>query len=196
MLVSHDLKLLFAHVPKTGGSAVTAALLPYLDRTSPLKVGEHGWQPPLHEIGNMHVVWEDAKKLAMPYIAEKGYRYAATHRSPWERVSSLYQKLGDGMSIEQFARDSTDRHGWWIKPATLIAGPLVTNWMDYEHLARDLRRLLKNGGVEDPPELIHTNVTENKLQAHEVLTPAAVEIVRERFVDDIEKFGYFAPEMT
>jgi len=196
MIVCHKLKLLFSHVPKTGGSAVTASLLPWINRTAPLNVGEHGWQPPLHEIGNMHAPWKRVESRAR-YALNNGWRYAATHRSPYERVASLYQGkmgMGRGISIEEFAEDATNRHGWWIQSALHVAGPEVTDWLDYEHLERDLHALLRKCGVENPAPMIWTNVTQNKQPAWKILTPQAVEIIRKRFADDIKIFGYEPPE--
>lgn len=193
MIVCRKLKLLFAHVPKTGGSAVMAALLPYIYKRPVKRIGEHGWQPPLHEIGNMHSPWKDIKSQATKFL-DQGFRLAATHRSPYERVASLYHKLGLSRPIEEFVLDRDRRYAWWFQQAVDVAGPMVTDWLDYECLERDLQELLKACGVEEPAPMIQTNVTPNKRPAWKVLTPQAVEIIRERFADDIKMFGYEPPE--
>ncbi|MBU0599103.1 sulfotransferase family 2 domain-containing protein [Patescibacteria group bacterium] len=197
MIVCRSIKLLFTHVPKTGGSAVTAALVPYIDKKMRRGVGERGWQPPLHEIGNMHAPWESVRDEAMSFFAQ-GFRLIAAHRSPYERVASLYHKKmelpGKDRTIEVFAEDADKANAWWLQQAVDVAGPDVCYWMRYTHLEEDLCYFLGKLGVTEIPPMVYTNVTENKRPAYEVLTPRAVEIIRERFADDIKMFGYEPPE--
>ena len=49
MLVSDNHKFVFIHIPKTGGSSMTAVLAPFLRKPKPVPPdGTHGWQDRHH----------------------------------------------------------------------------------------------------------------------------------------------------
>lgn len=85
MLISDSHKFVFLHVPKTGGSSITAALAPYL--RSPQEVVEEtrGWQAK-HHAGYMHATYAESKS-AIP----RGYKAFAVVRNPWDRYISMWK---------------------------------------------------------------------------------------------------------
>lgn len=81
MLKSSRHRFVLFHIPKTGGSSVTAALAPFLDSPKPVRI-EHGWQA-RHHVGGMHCLPSEA-------TIPSGYAVVCTLRDPLSRFVSLW----------------------------------------------------------------------------------------------------------
>lgn len=153
-LVSSKLKLIYLHIPKTGGSSVTEALRPYWDRkpdAGGYDTTKKGWQPKYHSLGPMHVRWEQIKEEGERLLAN-GYRVAAGLRSPWARFRSIYEIQHEGMSISDFiksppARAARNLHPcmWWMPP---IEPGNLHFLLEFDELEGDFRAMCEALGIE------------------------------------------------
>lgn len=192
MIVSHSLRLLFAHVPKAGGSAVTATLLPWLDAygRASRDVDAHGWQVGWHYRSAMHGPWKRDEPEARPLLM-RGYRLIAVHRCPYERVASLWRRVGEcvGGTLDRFLRKPHRRFAGHLKRATEVSDPKQTIWLPYENLESALQDVLREQGVEEPPSMTSSNVTPDQRPTDQVLTPFARDWIAEHFAPELEYFG-------
>ena len=103
MLVSDSHKFVFHHVPKTGGTSITAALAPYCNLwkgTLP-EDEKHGWQVQFHQVG-LHLPVKEAIESVLPWPTgpmakwpwpddfPKGYFSFAFVRNPFEVIVSAW----------------------------------------------------------------------------------------------------------
>jgi len=195
MLRSEKLRLLFAHVPKSAGSAVTAALLPWLKcPPHPLPVDTHGWQMGWYFQGRMHHPWIREEQWAGPLL-DQGWRLAAICRNPWHRMASLYRRVGHGQPVDDFffGHNGTihHQHRHHIQTALDVAGPRVTDWLPYDCLETAWGALCRDLGIRAP--LVPTNYTPDQRGPREVLTGRVIEWVWAHFHRDITAFGYSGP---
>lgn len=195
MMVSHSLRLLIAHVPKAGGSAITATLRPDLEcfgREMP--VDAHGWQPQYHHGMRMHGPWSRDREFAEPFLAD-GYRLVAVNRNPWDRVASLWRRIGEpGKSLDRFlaAPERNTRYKGHLIQSIHVTDPERTEWIPYDEMWLRLRGIVREqGGDFDEP--VRANVTPDQRKTEEVLTPFAMEWIATHFAREIDYFGHEAP---
>ena len=88
MIISDSYKFVFHHVPKTGGSSITAALAPYSRNYEGAVPTEetHGWQTVFHQPYFMHHPVRSYEAGAIP----EGYYSFAFVRNPFDAVVSAY----------------------------------------------------------------------------------------------------------
>jgi len=130
MLVSRKHRFVFIHIPKTGGSSVTAALAPYLDDPKPVNPrDEKGWQIK-HHVGAMHAI---PKAKDIP----KGFMPAAVIRNPYDRMASIWWSFGRPVyGFEEFVLQFTKDGGF---PPGVFAFYTFPQWewlMDVDRLER------------------------------------------------------------
>lgn len=195
MLVSHRLKLLFFHVPKTGGSSITEALQMYIATdasvSDPLPVGTPGWQNQWHAIGKMHDPWEVVEEDAQPLV-EQGYEVMAGVRSPFERVASMWAIKGEPKGRDPYEYMLRDLPPHFMLSVGQMAGPHLSRVLRFEELELDWRTFCEDYGLEGL-ELPHANerarVGEDVMRR--VYSDArCIELVKDRFAEDIEHYGY------
>ena len=203
MIVCDRLRLLVTHAPKTGGSAVTKALLPWSRRRVPVdQVGARGWQLQVN-VGRLH------PPRVEPWardLVRQGWTHAATIRDPWERVESFYAYWGElHPSFEEFCSSLPDRLGRGrrrhLRPATMMTeGVEVHHWLRNESLQDDLDALLGRVGVplEDWPRLDRVNERPLGVERRElssIYTPETIARVGRVYAGDVLVGGYEPPEI-
>ncbi|WP_242110302.1 sulfotransferase family 2 domain-containing protein [Luteimonas aquatica] len=208
MLINDDLRFLFVHVQKTGGTSISrflkekvAGTRDYLRPHDPylLAARDHG-------------------------AGHRGYFKAAFVRNPFDRLVSWYASITskarllseeeklqnpDYNRVQQHVlahaptfgdfvtrcQDATDRSGW---------KPFLYNQIDYlldgngaeamdfvgrfEHLQRDFRNLCSCLGL-DGAELPHLNASTHR-DYRDYYTPSTRRVVEERFAKDCLAFDY------
>ena len=79
-MISHELKTIFIHIPRTGGTSIETAL-----------VGNNWWKI---EPATKHIDWCEAKKFYANYWND--YLKFSVVRNPWDWLVSLYHSHNRG----------------------------------------------------------------------------------------------------
>lgn len=93
-MISTNENFLFLHVPKTGGTSVAEALLPFADEVITTQKGHHdgdknfGLQHPQYGTGK-HTTLATYKRLLEPDVYESLFKFTIL-RNPWDRMISFY----------------------------------------------------------------------------------------------------------
>jgi len=89
-MISHEKKLIFVHIPKTGGKTFSKFFRPYCDEES-LRFSPYNHGPNKDQTGDLHTVlhnyyeWYGAKNIG-------GYKVVTICRNPWDKVLSTYME--------------------------------------------------------------------------------------------------------
>lgn len=200
-------KLLFLHVPKTGGTSIERTLFPNLASSTAADYSYlSGWDDDLGWLN--HLTLDQAIGL-LPGIDLKNYLVFTVVRNPWDRLVSEYcwkksisdlqisfpeyvHILHDGatMTISDHykSRVAFDQH---YQPQTAYlehsAGVLV-RIIRFEEFDKDVTRVLRNYIPKDRtlPRLRSSNHVNYK----QFYSSESIEMVRHLYVKDIERFGY------
>jgi hypothetical protein len=209
----------FIHIPKTGGSSVSAVLAKMLGKQGVVpKDGEDrpGWQLRLHS-GHMHGSYAEAIK----YLRK--HEPFAVVRHPMDRALSFYTasmrepKKNGGSPASLRLRHAVLECGSFKEFVRWIAGgaakdyPLFRPMWDYLSLNGEQRvhnilrfeRLQdewmhyarKNLGMLNPPRLPRKNTSEHD-DYRSYYDTETVELLRELWPEDWERLGYAAPALV
>ena len=106
-MISHDKKLIFIHVPKTGGKKISEYLYSYCDEES-LRFS------PFVEKGNLHAAYYEYLEYYGKEI--KKYKVVSVVRNPWEKALSQYLHLYENNfhpEIFESTISNFEDHGLW-----------------------------------------------------------------------------------
>lgn len=190
MLLSDRNGFAFLHVPKTGGSSVTAALAPLCDDPRPVPAADvRGWQQ-AHHVGEMHDRWEDVRPLLE---ARRRHFVFMFMRNPWDRAVSLWRhRRREGESFEEYLRRpaaewSTGRR--YTRPQTFYVRPEQVHFVGrFEHLEEDFAIACRRIGIR--ARLPHRNDHGGHSDYSMHYSRFARRRVDEIFADDIAALDY------
>lgn len=157
----------------------------------------------------LHAGWPERMGAAVPEIGD--YFVFGFVRNPWERMVSLYRYLLERRprreidqvdSFAHFLKLAADREPWvvglhsmrtqvdFFRPE-VDCQPEADFLGHFEHLPEDFIEVRQHLKLPDELVLAHVNRSSNSdCDYREYYTPALVDIVAERFADDIGVFGY------
>ena len=193
MIISHDRKLLFVHIQKTGGMSLQQILLRQIPDATP-------WHDHHSDI-----------RLAEAELGEDlaDYYTFAFVRNPWDRMVSWYSRVQQKVHVaraivrdaivdvpfRKFVRQHIEK-----KPHPIIAKPqvdylvgargqqLVMDIYRFEQFEEECRRLCDRIGL-DASQIPHKN--SSKHEHYSTFYDAETkQIVAERFAADCKAFGY------
>ena len=203
-------KLLFLHVPKTGGISITSVLLDVLPAPVYYSApsGHHG---PARGIvfvsGKRHETLEDAEEL----LAEYGWRLEqfpailACLRNPYELEVSRYaylrkghpwdrgvsQELALGGDFERFAADSPPHAHRQLEAYFVLHGSVPDNLriVRLEEISTELPAMLRSVGITAKIRIPRTNRSRHRHYSR-YYTPQAEEVVYRKYRWAFEAGGY------
>lgn len=188
-MIFHDRRLLFIHIPKTGGTTLRKLL-----KTIPVP-------PPLDELG-MHFSVEKAI-ARYPEHEVRSYTVVTTKRNPWDRLASLYVQNRRAFDLGRTRARTPEDYVKFHETAPVdeplrklsLGGALPPNLdlLDFEHLERDIRTLFRTRFDHELAEFPHLHSKEDsyyELQRTIVADPAYRAVIAERCREEIELFGY------
>jgi len=194
LIVSYEYKFAFIHVPKTGGSTISAILAPLVYPGFEL-VEKRGWQPQLHNVGWLHSTYAQNKEWIN---AHSDFLTIAFVRNPFDRIASFYAYLkNEGETLTDFAvrmkKDpaSVDWLGPGLAATSLIdfvgGCKFLGRFEDMQLSVDQLMDMLDLPRIEVPhlnPKRIPTP------DYRTIYTPEAVDAVTDLWCDDLVRFGY------
>jgi hypothetical protein len=134
-LISHELKTIFVHIPRTAGTSVEIAL-----------AGNNWWKI---DPKTKHIEWREAKELYAPYW--DNYLKFSIIRNPWDWVASLYfsHDRGGDRSWEEYLQNPVlFSHEQSTVSQSSIIGAEMDLILRYETLHEDFVRLCGDLGVK------------------------------------------------
>lgn len=209
MIVSEKLRWCFVHLPKTGGSSITAAMREHIEPVVPENtvkpVGAHGWQGQWHRYGGQH----DKFSLYQHRLDENAYKMdlAMSVRSPFERLAShwaikgcrdLTKPIGERRYMDPFdyLRGNMPRHCLYTYDD--MRGPMKVRWhLRFEHLVEDFQQMCDDLSID--VELPHENRQQHSTSyfVEKMFSDDnCADFVHMHFSDEIERFEYQDPRDT
>lgn len=194
MFLSHNYKLIFYEVPRTGSRSISRALAS-LDPESPTAI----LRAEKHALHNYHVF--DRALLDQ----HPDYQFVAVHRNPFERIRSHFKYRKQHGNPDEFKQFSFSDYINWVcegtlpfaigpamldKPITeLLACDRVDHFLDFNNLSETWGALAN--ALDIPlPELPNINNSEVKYDTQSVYSPELAKVMVKRFEKDFEYFGY------
>ena len=193
MIISDTHKFVFHHVPKTGGSSITAAIAPHCRNYAGVMPLEetHGWQWDFHQPYYMH----SPVRRYEPGDIPEGYFSFAFVRNPFAAVVSAWDsKMIFDEFVEEKIFTALEPVARWTQFDYLTdedGTMLVDSIGRYEKLAEDFYEVIGRIGV--PLMMLpKRNITKNKLHDNyrEYYSPISRRIVEEKYKKDLEFFEY------
>ena len=195
MIISDSHKFVFHHVPKTGGSSITAAIAPYCrnyEGVVPLD-DTPKWQWEFHQPYFMHHPVRSYEAGAIP----EGYYSFAFVRNPFEAVVSAwdhykFKYFDEFVNHEIFTGVEFVARYTQFAYLTDEAGNLLVDFVGrYENLAQDFYEVVGTIGV---PLMIlpKRNITKDKVHGsyREYYSPVSRHLVERKYKKDLEFFEY------
>jgi len=207
MMVSHEARVLFVHVQKTGGSTIDSmlqAVLPDVAYVRDLPQGRHAQLgPALRQHPELADYWifgfvrnPWARLLSWHSMIKRNERYVAegnakaAERLAGNRLWRLVQERYP--DFESFVMEGLDRQGQLNSPqiAYLRTKQRTADFIGrQESFEADLRTVLDRLGAEWPTEIPRLN-SGTPTDYRERYTDAMRDKVAEVFARDLKRFGY------
>lgn len=181
MIYLFDKKIAFFHNPKTAGISITQWITSNVK--TPYAVIEPRHITPKHaEVFNLQIDWS-----------------FAVVRNPWDRWVSwwwYWRTVRDriDLSFEEYTKSywSEDHHRLvghmsYCQPQVDFAED-VDYVIRYENFSKDFFKVKQKIGYYAPD--VVTNVGKDKQDYRSYYTPELVDLIADKYKDDIEKFGY------
>jgi len=197
-MIFPDIKLMFIHVPKTGGSTVRKLLTDYL----PFKNINN-------KLGMHYSIWEAIKKY--PDLDIANYRVLTIKRNTWARLASEFvQQYYGSLNIEHKATLPDDPIRYyrgrgllnaWLGAVT-VDGEVSPNLhiMEFETLDDDIKKFFETElGITLPEKIRRIRVKEKhqaKRRDEIIKDPEFQELIADRSAKEIAYLGYDIPEVN
>ena len=187
MIISHEHKFIFIHIPKTGGASMTQTVAKnYPDSLIWSNNPAFGDPPPFLKT---HEKTVNVKKYLLRDNLNWGeYFKFCTVRNPWARAVSYYFfQFKNQMKFNDFIKEKKDVQSNWITDG--IDGEIMVDYvMKLENLQEDFDTVCDKIGIPHQ-QLPHKNKSSHKHYT-EYYDDETREIVAQKYAQDIERFGY------
>lgn len=193
-MISHQKKIIFIHIPKTGGTSIEDALV---DETSECK--KDMWDERIRTTPLNHLTMQEM--LAGEFIdlpTAKSYFKFCVVRNPWSRVVSEISYTpslfaGDTFSEKVASLCEIKNHGNHMRPQVDFVRNQYGIEMDmigrFESLEANFKRACTAIGLPSTIQLQHKNKSNhNEYQSY--YDDQTRELVAVKYKEDIEAFGY------
>ncbi len=210
MQISNSHRFIFVHIPKTAGSSIENALLPYCS--------VHPWkglnfqisrlpirQSPEKVILRRHVTARWAKIKLPPEVFDSYIKFAVV-RNPYDRaISHFHWQQEDPtqrhyertkkMSFLDYLQDYERRQRFHderqVRYVTDASGRLMVDYLiRFENLAEEFGLLMKKVGLDKEISLPWDNRSQRKGYEEYFADPEVLALTRKIFARDFEFLGY------
>jgi hypothetical protein len=203
-MISISRNWLFIHIPRTGGNSVQSVLAHYSED----KLTRRDFQDGIDRFGvqghytsNKHFRLQDYADAVPPEIFSKLFKFTVV-RNPWARAISWFFTPLKWISAGRRPEWSTDEFRQGLEHLPSMVGMLNVNGilgqldmlLRFETLETDFATLTARLGIETAAILPHRNKGYSPENWHHYYWrfPDLVDLVAERFAEDIHMFGYDA----
>jgi hypothetical protein len=205
MLKSESKKFIFIHVYKVGGQSIRKALIPYCELNPPL-VGKY-----IERLTHFHLI-DKYKKLPVHATAQEirdelgedkyaQYFKFAFVRNPWDWQVSAYhygksRRLHKHYKIINSFKDFNEYIAWRVMSGVKTQSDFLCDKqnnliVDYigriENFSHDFSEICSNLNIH--ASLPHENKSKHT-DYHEYYNEESIELIRNAYKADIERFGY------
>lgn len=210
MLISYKYKFIFIHIPKNAGNSIRKALVKYSElpyESLPTKLLQVIKLKPASSNFNGHVSAKDIRKKIGDEQYENFFKFAFV-RNPWDRLVSTYEyilqtkphpqhnlvkAMGSFENFVEYETRSSNQGEFQKGRVTDERGELIVDFIGrYESLSSDFMKICEIIGINE--ELPHLNSSKKRESYLEYYNPKNLNLVAEKFRDEIELFGYDVPE--
>lgn len=189
MIVNAEHEFAFVHVPKTGGSTITAEIARALG--TPETDFSKGWQARHHNVGGMHSGFNSTGPAG-------GVWSFGFVRNPYDLWTSRYfsrSEWCDRMSFEEFVTTKPHPAFWGVPMVNLLTCPYTNRQVSfvgrYERYAADVATAFKHIGLKlDTDRMYQVNATPDRPTWEEVQTDATLRTIRAIHAPDFDAFHY------
>tara|TARA_B100002019_G_scaffold232553_1_gene206425 strand:- start:2871 stop:3542 length:672 start_codon:yes stop_codon:yes gene_type:complete len=218
-MINHEIKCIFIHIPRTGGSSISTAI------NQRKKKGERFDSiRNVKEKNKIHYTISQAKKTFGEDIYNEYLTFSFV-RNPWDRLVSQYKwriaKNENDVKNKTFKEWVVWRHknwlNWLVNPRKIIRGVpqighreraiMLTKSFDeiydninnkvlvdfvgrYENIVTDIKKLCKKLNINEEIVLPHKHNTKNSKHYTEYYDEDTINIVKEFYANDINILGY------
>ncbi|MEX1026186.1 MAG: sulfotransferase family 2 domain-containing protein [Planctomycetota bacterium] len=205
MLISDDKRFVFVHVPKTGGTSITAALAPWsLPRNAARWASWVRWigLPRDHRRFRFqkHGTLASVERIMEPTLFRSYFKFGFV-RNPWDRLVSDYEAVRNDPATRRHARaralpdfraylehEARRSQSTQVRLLADRSGEVGVDFVGrFERLDEDLARVLARLGIE--ARLPHLNRHEHR-DYRTYYDAAGRDFVGRHWAADIEAFGY------
>lgn len=200
-MISISNNFLFIHVPKTGGNSVQSVLLPFCDDykalLNPRHDGEERFEIRSKTLDiHKHSSLEEYRLQLDPDLFERLIKVTCA-RNPWDRCISFFHSPHRGdvswseQAFEEFIIEKIKPHRDFLQ----ITGGAEDAYdnvdvnLRHETLQADFELFCQKIGI-NAPSLPTLNVSSRKHYRDYYTSERLINLVAERYADDIKRFGY------
>jgi hypothetical protein len=200
--ISHN--WLFIHIPRTAGNSVQSVLAPYSEdhfTQGAFQDGIDRFEVQGFYTGSKHFRLQDYAEAVPPEIFSNLFKFTVV-RNPWARAISWFfipiRWISAGRQPRWSAREFRGDIEHMPSMARMLNVNGIPGQMDlllrFETLESDFAALTNRLGIETGTTLPHKNkgYSAENWQHYYLKSPDLVDLVAERFAEDIEMFGYDA----
>ncbi len=207
-MISYSHRCIFVHIPKTGGTSIEDAIWGP-DRRS--RTVDQLWMGvdasgsnPYQTGGLQHLLARQIRQEVGLAVFDACFKFSFV-RNPWDKAVSQYVYLSSrpdllvrlgiprgGSFKEYLIRIGSVPHVQWLEQCDFLLdhdGELLVDFVGrFERFERDLRSVLSRLGIAC--DSIPHEYRGDRSHYRDYYDAECVEIVRERYRRDIERFGY------
>lgn len=186
MIINHERRFIFFHVPKTAGSSIRAALA-----SLPGSVRQ----------GQKHQTPRQFERASIFNLRYRLYFRFCFVRDPWERFGSLHRFLAtrkhtQGLvpaDVNDFALALDQREPWLMRRKSIRPQYRYARYVSFvgkfESIEQDFARIAARIGLPDTM-LRRVNTSGHPLRYRDGMTACTQNIIAAYYSEDIARFGY------
>ena len=208
-MISHELKCIFIHIPKCGGSSIERTLWPRpQDRNEANLYGGFisKYRNKYQTGGLQHLLASQVREEVGAKIFEEFYKFAFI-RNPWDRIVSQFTYMQQRPDLMDYIGMSSNtefkvyleliqqkEHVQWIPQHNFLFNEQKTLLVDQigrlETFKTDFSSILANLKLDESMQVAHINRTERQPITEYYNDRETVEIVADIYSEDIKLFEY------
>ncbi|SDP55259.1 sulfotransferase family 2 domain-containing protein [Ectopseudomonas guguanensis] len=211
-MVSHELKAIFIHIPKTGGSSIEQIIWPMEKGRSEAELWM-GFKDAYHNEfqtgGLQHLLAHQVRNILGDEVFSSYFKFSIV-RNPWDKALSQYRYMTKRPDLMSFVgmserdcfkryleRIQTKEHVQWLPQYRFVMSASGDSLVDYigrfEEFEHAVKFAVRRIGLSCD-QVPHLNASD--ASRLEVLDRDSCEQIAEIYKDDISVFGYSISDAT